>query len=87
MINKIENKLDRKWDSLMTDLSETEQKHFNKAKYYLYKGWDFINPIVIAVFLFGLFTKIRTTLGHDTVMFVLMVTAVIYLRLINSKLG
>ena len=87
MLDNIDNKLNGKWNGMLEGLPKKEQDFFNKAKDLTMKGWALLKPIAIAIFLFGLFTKIRTTLGHDTVIFILLVTIVIYLRIIASKLS
>lgn len=83
----IGEKLEAKYDAQVKQLSEKEQVTLNKAKTFFSSAYKFIKPIIIAIFLFTLFTKLKAKIGWEDTIFVLLVTIVVFLRYISSKLG
>lgn len=83
----IMDKMDNLFNNKINNLSEKEQIFFKKLKDNLFNIYNsFIKPILISIFLFWLFTKIKNIVGIQEAIFIQLTIIIIFLRLINSKL-
>ena len=79
--------LDKKFDEQIGQLSEKEQGFMKNVKTFMFSGYNnYIKPILIAIFMFWLFTKIKNTIGWQDTIFVQLTVIIILLRVISSKI-
>lgn len=79
--------LDKHFEKTISTLSEKEQGFLRSAKkniLSIYNSW--VKPILIAIFMFWLFTKIKNVVGLQEAMFVQLTVIIIMLRMISSKM-
>lgn len=80
--------LEKRFESQISTLPEKEQKFFRGIKdnvLGIYNKW--LKPIIIGIFMFWLFTKVKNAVGIEETVIIQLTVIIIYLRLLNSKLG
>jgi len=83
MMDKMNNKL----EYTIKDLPENEQNVIRKIKDFLINGYEFIKPVVIGIFMFWLFYRIKDAVGIQETFFIQGVIIIIFLRVIASRLA
>lgn len=82
-MDKMEGFLDKQ----VEQLNEKEQIWVYRIKNFIFDGYNnWIKPILIAMFMFFLFTKIKNLVGLEEAMFIQLTVIIIYLRVISSKI-
>ena len=91
-INKrLKNMIDffeKKFDKAISDLSDKEQVFFRKLKYFVMNSYNsLIKPILIAMFLFWTFGKVKAIVGLEETIYIQLVVIIIFLRIIANRLS
>lgn len=83
------NVMDKQWEKALTKLNEKEQKFFRNIKKYLLDiGYNkILKPILIGIATFWIFNKLKTRLGLEDTIFIILIVIILYLRSISTKLG
>lgn len=81
------DRLDNKFEDMIAPLSDKERIGIRGIKNFIMSFYtNFLKNILIAIFMFWLFTKIKTAIGLQEAMFIQMTTIIVFLRIINSKI-
>jgi len=81
------DKMEEIFDKQVNKLDEKEQKFALKVRSFIMTGYNnWVKPILSAVFMFWLFTKIKNAIGLEEATFILLIVIIIYLRIISRKL-
>lgn len=82
------DKLEEIFNKQISYLKPSEQVIMRKLKnnaFKIYNNW--IKPVLWAIFLFWLFTRIKNAVGLEEAIYIQGVVVIIYLRLIASRLA
>lgn len=81
------DKMEEMFDKQVNKLDEKEQKFALKLRTFIFSTYNnWIKPILSAIFMFFLFTKIKNSVGVEEATFILLIVIIIYLRIISRKL-
>lgn len=79
--------MEGKFDEKIKQLSESEQKTARGAKTFFFSAYNnYLKPILIAVFLFWTFDKVKNVVGIQEAVFIQITTIIVFLRMIVSKM-
>jgi hypothetical protein len=80
------DKLENKFEDMIAPLSDKERLGIRGVKNFLFGLYNnLLKNILIAIFMFWMFEKIKNVVGLQEAMFIQMTTIIIFLRIINSK--
>ena len=83
----IMGKMDEQFENVISSLTEKEQMWLRNFKLNMFNIYNqYIKPILIAIFMFWLFTRIKNTLGIEEATYIALVVILIFLRNISSKI-
>ena len=79
--------MEKMFDKQIDQLTDKEKVFWLKAKNFIFKGYNsLIKPILIAIFMFWLFDKIKNVVGIQEAMFIQLTVIIIFLRIISSRI-
>lgn len=80
--------LDKRFENQIKELKPNEQIFLRKLKNNMFSIYNnLLKPVLWAIFLFWLFTRIKNAVGLQEAMYVQGVVIIIFLRLIASRLA
>lgn len=80
--------LEDKFEDMIAPLSDNERIKIRGIKNFILSLYNnFLKTILVAIFLFWLFEKIKKVVGIEEAMFIQMTTIIIYLRYISGKIA
>jgi hypothetical protein len=83
----IMDNLENKFENMISTLSDKEKIAIRGIKNFMLNIYNnIIKNILIAIFMFWMFSKIKTIVGLQEAMFIQMTTIIVFLRIINSKI-
>ena len=82
------DKLERMFEKQISELSQKEQVFLRKLKNNFFTIYNnFLKPVLMGVFLFWLFLRIKTAVGITEAFYIQGIVIIIFLRLIASRLA
>lgn len=79
--------LDKKFESAISSLSDKEKNFFRTVKNWVLQIYNgVLKPILWAIFMFWIFTKVKNAVGLQEAIYVQLTVIIIFLRLIASRL-
>jgi hypothetical protein len=80
--------MDKHFEKTISSLTNKEQETARWLKRNMLSVYNtLLKPLLLAVFMFYLFTKIKNVVGLQEAMFIQLTVIIIMLRVIASKLG
>ena len=81
------DKMEEIFDKQLNKLNEKEQAVALKVRSFVMTGYNnWVKPILSAIFMFWLFTKLRNAVGLEDATYYLLIVIIIYLRILSRKL-
>lgn len=79
--------MENKFENEISKLNDKEKNFFLKLKDLVFNLYNnFLKNILIAIFLFWFFTKLKKVVGLQEIIFIQLVVIILLLRIIASKL-
>ena len=80
------NELERKFENVIKDLPDNEKATLRSLKLKFFGLYNsLLKPLMIAIFLFWTFDKIKNLLGLQDAIFIQLTVIIILLRMLLSK--